>query len=59
MTRTPGYRARVLVEHYGPTQTAAQAEEWVSDVQAVLDERFPGAVVATYIEENPPADELP
>jgi hypothetical protein len=54
----PGRRVRVLLEHYDPQASQEEAEAFASGVAADLRRSHPGAVVVTYVEENPPADEV-
>lgn len=58
MAITPGRRVRILLEHYDPQMTENQAQVYLAAAREILDHCFPGKVVATYVEENPPADEL-
>lgn len=55
---TPGRRVRVLLEYYDPQADQEEAEALARGVAAGLRRSYPGAVVVTYVEENPPADEL-
>lgn len=54
----PGHRVRVLLEWYVPDWDRQAAERWLSDVELRVDDMFPDAIVASYVESNPPSDEL-
>jgi hypothetical protein len=55
---TPGHRLRVLAELYDPLLSEREAVELAGDIKAVLVERFANITVVTYVEANPPADEI-
>ncbi|MFI6496867.1 hypothetical protein [Nonomuraea typhae] len=56
---TPGRRVRVLAELYDPDLSDAEAIKLVDGIAALLAEHYPAMELITYIESNPPADELP
>lgn len=56
---TPGHRISVLAELYDPDLSGVQARELVDGIAALLAEQFPSFHLITYVEANPPADELP
>jgi hypothetical protein len=55
---TPGYRVRVLAEHYNPDASSEAASGLAEAVSAVLRGRFPHLTLVAYVEANPPADEV-
>jgi hypothetical protein len=55
---TPGRRVRVLAELYDPDLSDAQARELVDGISALLAEHYPSVELITYVEANPPADEI-
>lgn len=56
---TPGRRVRVLAELYDPRLSEDEARKLVDGIAALLAEHYPAVELITYIEANPPADELP
>ena len=56
---TPGRRVRVLAELYDPGLSDAQAVALADGIAKLLAEHYPAAELITYVEANPPADELP
>lgn len=53
-----GHRVRVLLEWYDPHSDAQEAESFARGVASGLERLYPGAVVAKYVEANPPPDEV-
>jgi len=53
------FRSRVLVEQHFLNSTEEQAVAWVEQVEELLGARFPTATRQTYVEPNPPPDEIP
>lgn len=53
-----GHRVRVLLEWYDPTYTEEQANQQLRLALDLVQRRFPTAVVQTYVERNPPDDEV-
>lgn len=56
---TPGRRVRVLAELYDPDLFDAQARELADGIAALLAKHYPSVELITYVEANPPVDELP
>lgn len=54
----PAYRVRVLYEDYLPYSTEEVANFIAESVSDLLTEKFPEAKVVTYVEHNPPLDEI-
>ncbi|TMR08884.1 hypothetical protein ETD86_45770 [Nonomuraea turkmeniaca] len=55
---TTGQRVRVLLEWYDPNAFHSLATVYAWAREAELSDRYPGAVVAVYVEQNPPPDEV-
>lgn len=57
-TATPGRRVRVLMEIYDPALSQREAEMIVDLAEDLLRPWFSQATFSSYVEENPPADEV-
>lgn len=58
MSAVPGRRIRVLMEWFDAGMSGPDAETFLKSVLTDLEPRYGDAIVATYIEVNPPADEI-